>query len=169
MQLGSLVLMRHAKSSYPVGVADHDRPLNDRGQRDAAAAGTWLTENQAIWQGVSRKVLISSAHRAQQTWAIASEEFDVDHQDEPRIYEASVSTLISLVDVDIHNGVDVLLVGHNPGLEEMALFLTQFQKTPARSMAAEKFPTCGIAVLRIRDNTWSNTSAIFESFIVPRG
>ena len=169
MQLGSLVLMRHAKSSYPAGVADHDRPLNNRGERDAHAAGIWLSENQDIWQGNSRKVLVSSALRAQQTWKIAAGSFQVDHRDEPRIYEAAVSTLISLVDIEIRNGTDVLLVGHNPGLEELALFLTRHQITPARMIAEAKFPTSGIAVLRILDESWSDASAVLESFTVPRG
>ena len=169
MRLGSLVLMRHAKSSYPLGVADHDRPLNERGRRDAHAAGIWLAENQGIWQGASRKILVSSAQRAQETWSIASQTFNGEHRDEPRIYEAAVSTLISLVDVDIRNGTDVMLVGHNPGLEELALFLTSFHVTQPRSIAEAKFPTSGSAVLKILDESWSDTSAVLESFAVPRG
>ena len=61
----TLVLMRHAKSDYPGGVTDHDRPLADRGRREAALAGEWLT---ATLPEID-EILCSSAVRAQQTTA----------------------------------------------------------------------------------------------------
>ena len=169
MTLGSLVLMRHAKSAYPLGVHDHDRPLNERGQRDARAAGVWLDQHRHIWRDQIPKVLVSTALRAQQSWALVNEHFDVPHQNESKIYEATISTLIDLVDQDISSGQDVFIVGHNPGLEHLALFISQKHVTPERNIAAEKFPTSGIAVVEILDTHWSDTSARLTSFVAPRG
>ena len=63
MRMRTLVLMRHAKSAYPAGVDDHDRPLADRGEREAALAGDWLRENVPPIDAV----LCSSALRTRQT------------------------------------------------------------------------------------------------------
>lgn len=164
--LGSLVLMRHAKSAYPSGVPDHDRPLNDRGIRDANAAGQWLAQALELSKF---KILVSTANRAQQTWGLASQSMSVDHSSDQRIYEAAVSTLIDLVAFDISQGTDVLLVGHNPTFEDLALFLTEGNPSSGRSQIEMKYPTCGIAVLKVIDANWSNSSAVIEHFEVPRG
>ena len=112
-----LILMRHAKSDYPVGVADHDRPLNARGRRDADAAAAWLLAHRDAIVSGELSVLVSSAVRAQQTWERAGKglEGEVTVRTEPRIYEASVGTLLELA-ADTRAG-SVLLLGHNPGLE----------------------------------------------------
>jgi phosphohistidine phosphatase len=161
--------MRHAKSAYPLDVPDHYRPLNDRGRRDARVAGIWLDQHRDIWQGQIPRVLVSTALRTQETWALVSEHFDVPHQDESKIYEAAMSTLIGLVDQDIRSGQHVLIVGHNPGLEHLALFISQTHVTPERESAAVKFPTSGIAVIEFLDTQWSDSSARITSFVVPRG
>ena len=111
-----IILMRHAKSDYPPGVADHDRPLNARGRRDAAAAAEWLARQRQDIVSGPLTVLVSSATRAQQTWAIAGDGFAPAFTTEPRIYEASVSTIIDLA-ASVEGGT-ALIVGHNPTLEE---------------------------------------------------
>jgi phosphohistidine phosphatase len=169
MILGSLVVLRHAKSAYPVGVVDHDRPLNDRGRRDARAAGIWLNQHRHIWGENIPKILVSTAVRAQETWALVSQEFNAPHLNESKIYEAAISTLIDLVNEDISSGKDVLIIGHNPGLEQLALFLSQEHVTPERESAAVKFPTSAIAVLEVLDTSWSQSSARLSRFVVPRG
>jgi len=168
MALGSLVLMRHAKSDYPPGVHDHERPLNGRGRRDAVTAGIWFDQNRDIWHGHQPKVFVSTARRAQETWERVSRSFMVTHKNEPSIYEAATSTLIDLVHQDIVEGFDVLVVGHNPGIQDLALFLSQQQPSHSRSQLSAKYPTCAIAVLEILDAHWSDSSARVSSFIVPR-
>jgi len=67
-----LILLRHAKSAWPVGVGDHDRPLARRGRREAPLAGRWLNEN-------AREIdlaVCSSANRTRQTWMRVAEQLD---------------------------------------------------------------------------------------------
>jgi phosphohistidine phosphatase len=97
-----LLLVRHAKSDYPVGVADHDRPLNDRGHRDAPFIGSWIARNVVLADGEQPWVLVSSANRAQLTWGRATNGLtggwlDAEVRTEPRIYEAGMTTLLDLV------------------------------------------------------------------------
>lgn len=158
-----LVLMRHAKSDYPAGVADHDRPLNARGRRDAAAAGEWLAANRAAIVRGRLAVCVSSAARAQQTWALAGDGFATAVRTEPRIYEAGVSTLIDVID-----GVDadtVMIVGHNPGLEDCLRHLVR----RVASMADAAMKTSAIAVLDLdASDPWSSGTATPVAFETPR-
>jgi phosphohistidine phosphatase len=168
MTLGTLVLVRHAKSSYPDGVIDHERPLNHRGRRDAAQTGHWLKEHSGDIFSSTPDVIVSTAVRAQQTWKIVSEIFVVDHVDDERLYDSAVSTLIEVVRAKIEAGVDVLVVSHNPGLEELAIYLTQGQAAKPNELALSHMPTSSIVVLKILDTEWSDQSAEVVEFVVPR-
>ncbi|CAB4888930.1 MAG: histidine phosphatase family protein [Actinobacteria bacterium] len=169
MALGTLVLLRHAKSSYPDGVIDHERPLNHRGRRDAAQAGVWLKEHAGDLLSAMPDVIVSTAVRAQQTWKIISEIFVVDHVDDERLYDAAVSTIIDVVRDKIEAGVDVLVVSHNPGLEQLAIYLTQGQATANPESALSHMPTSSLVLLRFKDADWSDQSAELIEFVVPRG
>lgn len=117
----TLVLLRHAKSSYPEGVRDHDRPLNERGEREAPVAGHLLAERVKDID----LALVSTARRAQQTWAAAEPPLSVrqrlDHDD---LYLANSERLLTLVRGLPDSASTVVLVGHNDGLEELASLLT---------------------------------------------
>jgi phosphohistidine phosphatase len=117
-----LVLLRHAKSAWPDGVADRKRPLTGRGRRDAAAAGRWLRDHTASLDAVA----CSPAERTRETWALAS----AGLADPPavtiedRIYAASPDELLAVVR-DLPEGASaVLLIGHNPGMEELVELLS---------------------------------------------
>lgn len=160
----TLILLRHAKSDYPIGVPDHDRPLSPRGRKDAPAAGAWLTQH---CPPIDR-ALVSSAVRAQQTWDLAS--VPCDTVTEPRIYEAAATVLVNLV-VDLPDDLQtVVFVGHNPGLEDLAHALTRGGDAAARQRLALKYPTSGVAVLQC-DGTWLDLAAGADlvDFAVPRG
>ncbi|MDD2858500.1 MAG: histidine phosphatase family protein [Candidatus Nanopelagicales bacterium] len=170
MALGTLVLLRHAKSAYPSGVTDHDRPLSPRGERDAVAAGLLLRDHRDAWLGTAAVVLVSTALRAQATWSLASGSLPgIEARSAPRLYEASVSTLIDEVAPWIEAGSGVLVVAHNPGVEELAAFLTGASDSDLRRTMRAKYPTAGIAVLQLHDARWSDTSASLIDFLVPRG
>ncbi len=145
-----LVLVRHAKSDYPPGVADHDRPLNARGCRDAPFIGTWLRDH-VTWPEHGMPVAyVSTAHRAQSTWALARRGFDdrwrdVEMVDEPLVYEASARTLRQLVARLPEDLGTAIVVGHNPGLSDLIWSLCTPDEMRAR--ATQKFPTSAIAVL----------------------
>jgi phosphohistidine phosphatase len=161
-----LVLLRHAKSDWP-DVADHDRPLAKRGRRDAPVAGRWLGE---AGYGPDA-VVCSTALRARQTWELASAGLLAAVpgaapvlRHEPRVYEATVLGLLMLVREFPPEWRTALVVGHNPGLAELAAGLT---KPPPDAPPA--FPTAAIAVLALPD-LWSDAGpgeAKLLAFAVP--
>ena len=171
-----LVLVRHAKSDYPWGVDDHDRPLNERGRRDAPALGTWLDEHVTWEAGGVVRVLVSTARRAQLTWGLARERLsdrwdEVEVHDEARIYEASVRGLIDVVS-EVPAGIRTLvMVGHNPGLVE--LIVTLARADDLRAEATAKFPTCAVATLvsdlPLLDAVAQPHAFRVTNFAVPRG
>lgn len=111
-----LVLLRHAKSAWPDGVADDRRPLADRGRRDAPAVGRWLAGSVPDID----VALVSPATRARQTWELASAELPAapPTRYEPRLYFAG-PTAIRMAVRELPAAGTVLVVGHNPDLEEL--------------------------------------------------
>ncbi|MPY77058.1 MAG: histidine phosphatase family protein [Actinophytocola sp.] len=134
-----LVILRHAKSGWPEGVSDIERPLAERGERDAPAAGRWLAEN----LGTIDMALCSPATRARETWTLAAGELAAtpDTRYDDRIYDASPGDLLAVVQ-DIDDDVETaVLIGHNPGLSQL---VTALAGEP------HELKTSGIVVL-----TWS--------------
>jgi phosphohistidine phosphatase len=112
-----LILLRHAKSDWP-DVPDHDRPLAKRGRRDAPRIGRWLHEH-----GYQPDVVVcSAARRSRQTWDLVAPELGGSPavRFEPRAYAASAMTLLYLVQELPSRYRTALLIGHNPGLAELA-------------------------------------------------
>jgi phosphohistidine phosphatase len=107
-------MLRHAKSAYPDGVDDHDRPLNARGERDARRAGELLCESYTF-----DRVLVSTATRAQQTWQLVGRSLPgVTAESLPALYLATRDELLDVVRQLPAESGTALVVGHNPGLEE---------------------------------------------------
>lgn len=164
-----LVVLRHAKSDWPVGVVDRDRPLGRRGQRDAPAAGRWIAEH----VGVLDAVWCSPARRTRQTWELLAAELGGTPPVEfdERIYEASVSDLVEVLRETAKGSASVLLVGHNPGVQELVLALAGGQRSEVQVLAETKFPTSGVALLDV-NGPWRELaagSARLADFAVPRG
>ena len=135
-----LILLRHAHADGPAaGQDDLQRPLSATGVQEAHDAGAWLRE-----QGLRPdRVLCSPAARTRQTLAALGDIGAGEVREEAAIYEASVGELIALADAHRDAG-RLLLVGHNPGLEQLAALLHSGQSGDYRGM-----PPAGIAVLRI--------------------
>lgn len=162
--------MRHAKSAYPGGIADHDRPLNERGERDARAANEWFVRKGSNILGTEPQVLASTALRAQQTWQHVSSALpNALVQQAPQVYEALVSTLVNLIAPFIDMGQSTLVVGHNPGLESLVDFLSDPDDSLDSWQTREKYPTCAIVALEFKDDSWSRASARVTDYVVPRG
>jgi phosphohistidine phosphatase len=147
----TLILFRHAKSDQSSSEADIDRPLNPRGQRQAPEAGRWLAEN---INGIDLAV-VSPAHRAHTTWDLASAELaqQPETRIDDRVYNASVPDLLDVVHdlpADVHT---VVMVGHNPGFENLASLLTN---------DSVSMPTSAIAVLE-SDTGWSSAGESWAS------
>lgn len=114
-----LLLLRHAKSAWPDDVPDERRPLNDRGRRDAPAVGRWLAEQPPV-----QLALVSPATRARQTWALVAAELPAPprHRVEPALYFAGPREIVAAA---LETGLDtVLVVAHNPDLEDAVAELT---------------------------------------------
>lgn len=161
----TLLLLRHAKSAYPPGTDDRARPLSERGRKDADAAGRWLA-----WTVPDiDEVIVSPARRAQETWQRVSHHVGglVVREDE-RIYADWGSDLLSVVAECAADSQTALIIGHNPGIEELALSLSSLA-SPLRERISLKFPTAGIAMLRWDGNWRDSPTAELVAFAVPRG
>ncbi|AJP01370.1 phosphohistidine phosphatase [Streptomyces cyaneogriseus subsp. noncyanogenus] len=140
-----IVLFRHAKADWPQ-VTDHERPLAERGRKDAAEAGRRLADT-----GISFDLaLCSTATRTRETWKLAVHEFPQRPRTvyEERIYEASPGELIAVLNETPDAVQNALLIGHNPGMQGLADILAGSAEEDARSrMAGRGFPTAAFAVL----------------------
>ncbi|HEY0240989.1 MAG TPA: histidine phosphatase family protein [Friedmanniella sp.] len=163
-----LVLLRHAKSSWADDLPDLERPLSARGRRDAAEAGHWL----AAHVGRPDLVLCSTAVRTRQTWARAGEaEPDLlgpaQVRFEAAIYAAWPDTLLELarrLPVEVTTAV---LVGHAPGLPDLAERLNRANG----DRPVGDFPTSAVATFAV-SGAWGDLgpgSAALTAYAVPRG
>ncbi|MFF5160331.1 SixA phosphatase family protein [Streptomyces sp. NPDC000348] len=168
--LRRLVVLRHAKSARPEGVTDHDRPLGPRGLRDAPAAGRALAEADCL-PGLA---LCSTAVRARRTWELVAAQWGTPPpvRHDPRLYHADVPELLDVVRETPAEVETLLLIGHNPGLEDLVLTLAGDGLDDTLDRVRTKFPTSAIAVLSWRGAAWRDLApgvALLTSVTVPRG
>jgi phosphohistidine phosphatase len=149
MTLRTLILMRHGKSSYPDGVADHERPLSPRGQREADLAGEWLRSTQPAVDAVR----CSTATRTRQTLEATGVDAPVTFENQ--IYEASPHVLIDLVRITDDDVSTLLVIGHAPGMPWTAWELASNRNSQPATEMSSKFPTSALAVLEF-DCPWAD-------------
>jgi len=138
------MLLRHAKSDWP-DVPDHDRPLAKRGRKDAPAIGRWLRAHGYV----PDTVICSTALRTRQTWDLVAPQLNgsPEVQFEPRAYAASALTLVYLARELPSQSRAVLLIAHNPGIEDLANSLAAQPGEGAESRSQGlRFPTAAVAV-----------------------
>ncbi|MEU8775213.1 histidine phosphatase family protein [Streptomyces sp. NPDC048606] len=140
-----IALLRHAKADWPQ-VADHDRPLAERGRKDAPAAGLKLAETGITFD----LALCSTAARTRETWKLAVQE--LSHRPrtvyEERIYDASPGELIALLNETSDEVADLLVIGHNPGMHALADVLAgRAEGDTLARMGRSGFPTAALAVV----------------------
>ncbi len=165
-QFRTLLLMRHAKSDYPTGVADHQRPLAGRGRREAALAGDWLRAHVPSVDAV----LCSTATRTRETLELTRIGAPATYVD--RLYDATPGAVIdeiNEVDADV---ATLLVIGHEPAMSSVALGLATAEGSnqTAADHISMKFPTSAIAVLRTAE-PWDRltlSSAALVTFHVAR-
>jgi phosphohistidine phosphatase len=164
-----LLLLRHAKSAWP-DVADHERPLARRGRRDAPVAGRWLRA--AGW--VPDRVVCSTAKRARETWKLAAAELDASPRVsfDQRVYGAAADELLDLARETAPTARTLLIVGHDPAMQELTLALASAGAGDADALERVrfKFPTAAIAVLEFT-GIWPELGperARLAAFVVPR-
>jgi phosphohistidine phosphatase len=162
-------LLRHLKSSWDEpGLPDHDRPLAPRGRRAGKLVCRYLRTTDVAPQ----LVLCSSALRAVQTWeaiqGAISADVEVEITDE--LYGADAASLLRLLNGVSEAVPSVLVIGHNPGLEELAHALSGSGETAALDKLAAKYPTGALATLTL-DGPWDGLApggAHLDRFVVPR-
>jgi phosphohistidine phosphatase len=158
----TLLIMRHAKSSWHDGsLADHDRPLNGRGNLAATRMGQLLAEQQLV----PDIVLSSTATRAQTTAEKVAASCGAAPEIRllPDFYLAAPETYLATVQQQPDELTCILLIGHNPGLELLLTVLTG---------AEEPLPTAALAAVELDLNAWSDmketTSGRLGGFWLPR-
>ena len=140
-----LIIMRHAKSDWHTDAdTDFDRPLAARGKKDAPRMAKWLRQ-----QGLIPDLVISSpALRARETAIMVADKLGIEEsciQWFPEIYGASVDDLLQVVaDIDKHANI-ILLIGHNPGLDELLVHLSADEAVTSDS--GKLMTTAAVAVL----------------------
>ena len=148
-----LVVMRHAKAEGE-GPTDFERPLAERGHRDAAEAGTWLAA-----EGIEPDhALVSAALRTRETWAslASGAGWDLEPDFDRGLYSAEPTTAVDLISV-LDDAVQSLLVlGHNPTMAYLAQLLGDGEgRRELENELLAGFPTCALAVFDY-DGSWAD-------------
>jgi len=164
-----LLLLRHAKSAWPENVPDHDRPLAGRGEKAAPLMGRYLAREKLI----PDLVLVSSARRTQETWGLLAKKLPsaIAKRDAEDLYEASAAKIAAVVQTIDPKVRTLMLIGHNPGLQDLADGLIGEGDADARARIREKFPTAALAVIEFDADRWKDVrprSGLLERFITPR-
>jgi phosphohistidine phosphatase len=156
-----LMLLRHAKTETdaPSG-RDQDRRLDERGRRDAAEIGGFIGRNPPF----PDEVQVSPAMRAQQTWEIAWEAMK-QHAPQPRVeevddlYGANPEQLLQTIRMACATDPKrLMLVGHNPGMHELALTLAGSGDAAGRKALSDNLPTAGLAVFDFDVKDWDDVA-----------
>jgi len=163
----TLIAMRHAKSAWPVGIADEKRPLSGRGRRDAVVAGQLLSSRFPR----PDEIIVSPAKRARQTVKLVQSALGpVPTSREDRVFAASWWDLLDVLHEVGEQVRTLMLVGHNPGLEDLVRQLAGHGEERAVRQLSTKFPTSAIAVLRaeLPWSQWGAGCAELRSLSIPR-
>src|SRR5258708_36859049 len=154
-------LLRHAKPETDAARrSDQDRRLDDRGRNDAIKIGGWIGRHPPF----PDSVLVSPATRALQTWEIvweAMKEFAVKPQVDllPELYGAAPSQLLqTLRAAAATDPPRLMVVGHNPGMHELALALAGSGDAAGRKALADNLPTSGLAVFDFAVDDWADVA-----------
>ena len=143
----TLYVLRHAKSDWnDVSLTDFERPLNERGVHAARKMGAFMQQ-----RGIVPDLIISSpARRARETAQIVTDAVGIaaEIHFEPRIYEASVGDLMEIVSQAENDCETLLIVGHNPGFEQIVEIL---------SGELQAMPTAALAEIELPIENWSET------------
>lgn len=163
-----LFILRHAKSAWDTDSAsDFERPLAKRGIKDAPRIGRWMKAHDVY----PEYIVSSPALRAKQTSCLVVKELSIPEKEihwDKRVYSADVPILLKVISECPPSNHALLLVGHNPGLEDLLIFLCGEKAT--KPAAGKRFPTAALAQLKLPDD-WRRLeprSARLNALIRPR-
>jgi phosphohistidine phosphatase len=164
-----LLLLRHAKTERAEpGERDRDRKLTPRGESDAQLIGSYMARHVFL----PDLVLVSPAMRTMQTWSHLAAAFPVPPRvtEDERIYNAGAETLAELIR-ESGDARTLLLIGHNPGLQDLAAQLIGAGDIDAREDLKEKLPTSGLIVIDFALDDWASLhdkAGRLARFVSPR-
>jgi len=165
-----LILLRHAKTEKAEpGMADRERALNARGQSDAPVIGAYMARHKLV----PDLALVSTARRTRETWdriaGALTKKPAVAYED--RLYDAGVQAILAVLkETDPAVGI-LLVIGHNPGLHDIARHLIASGDVEARERLNEGLPTSGLAVIDFAAESWRKLhprGGRLERFVTPR-
>src|SRR5712671_1868665 len=165
-----LMLLRHAKSGWSSpGIQDAARPLTDRGEAAARLMGGYMARHSLM----PDRVLCSAARRTRETWAGIAAQWpaNVDVVFDQRLYAATPQVVLAVVRAQDSAARTLLVIGHNPGLQEAAELLIAAGDVELRERLREKFPTAALAVIDFTIDKWNSIherSGRLDRYITPR-
>jgi phosphohistidine phosphatase len=165
-----LMLLRHAKSEKAEpGQRDHERRLNDRGERDAETIGAYLARHGLL----PDLVAVSTSQRTRQTWEHVAAMLSATPPAnfEERLYDARAEAILAVVKETKPAVRTLMVIGHNPGLHEGARLLIASGDVEARERLNEGLPTTGLAVIDFAGKDWRKLhphGGRLERFVTPR-
>lgn len=165
-----LILMRHSKAAFPLGVEDHERPLAQRGHDEAPLAGKWLVENSIV----PDFILCSSALRTRQTCIWVCQQLGEKAPTpklEDALYNAGALQILSVINHVPETVTTLMVISHMPGIQNVALKLaSRDSEQDAYMSLASGYPTSSLAVLE-HTADWAaldREDARVTHFVVPR-
>jgi phosphohistidine phosphatase len=163
-----LFLLRHAKAAPPSVEDDFDRPLTARGREDARRLGEWL----AARHDRPDYALYSGAARTKETFEIVAEALPspLEAREQNALYDATRALILGLLRDLPKSPRACLIVGHNPGMGDVANLLAGAGDDFERLRMASKYPTCALAILSFDGPDWSELTARtgrLECFLTP--
>ena len=164
-----LILLRHAKSEKAEsGMHDRDRRLNARGRNDSVQIAAYMVHHALL----PDRVMVSSAQRTRETWERMAPVFSasppVDYED--RLYEGGTETILSVIKAADRSASALLVIGHNPGLYNIARHLLAHRGGEAHQLD-DGLPTAGLIVIDFADEDWRKLAARsgrLMEFVSPR-
>jgi phosphohistidine phosphatase len=157
-----LMLLRHSKTETdaPSG-RDQDRRLDERGHMDAADIGAWLGRHPPFPDFVQ----VSPAVRAKQTWELVREAMKAHVPAEPQVeflpelYGADPAQMLQTIrTASVTDSTHLMVVGHNPGMHELALMLTGSGEAAGRAALADNLPTSGLVIFDFETDDWNEVA-----------
>jgi phosphohistidine phosphatase len=164
-----LLLLRHAKAERPPpGGRDHDRVLTERGRADAAKLGIFVARHGMV----PDRTIVSTSARTRETWALLVNAFAPAPAAEfaDRLYDATPQAILQTIKATGTATATLLVIGHNPGLQELAAMLVATGDIDARERLGEDFPTAALAAISFAVDDWSAVhprGGRLEHFVTP--
>ncbi len=165
-----LMLLRHAKAERsPPGGSDIERRLDNRGRHDAPLIGAYL-----LGQGLlPDAAVVSPAARTRETWELVAAALKTPPHAEfdQRLYDATPEAILDVVRDTRRNAAALLVVAHNPGLQELAVSLIASGDPDGRERLSQGMPTCALAVIDFTAQSWTKLAprdGRLERFVTPK-